>query len=196
MTDVRSLVAIVCANSLTVVGLKQLLQSVMPTIEMETFTSAAELQGSQPERFFHYFVDISILLSNRSFFAERNRRTIVLTTVSEHAAQLPEFHCICVTKGEKALVRSLLQTMRMGHPHGEHIMNTAHQKPQLSPREVEVLSLLVRGLINKEIADRLNISLTTVITHRKNIVEKLGMRSLSALTVYAVMNGYVDLEQI
>ncbi len=196
MTDVRSLVAIVCANSLTVVGLKQLLQSVMPTIEMETFTSAAELQGSQPERFFHYFVDISILLSNRSFFAERNRRTIVLTTASEHAAQLPEFHCICVTKGEKALVRSLLQTMRMGHPHGEHIMNTAHQKPQLSPREVEVLSLLVRGLINKEIADRLNISLTTVITHRKNIVEKLGMRSLSALTVYAVMNGYVDLEQI
>lgn len=196
MTDVRSLVAIVCANSLTVVGLKQLLQSVMPTIEMETFTSAAELQGSQPERFFHYFVDISILLSNRSFFSERNRRTIVLTTASEHAAQLPEFHCICVTKGEKALVRSLLQTMRMGHPHGEHIMNTAHQKPQLSPREVEVLSLLVRGLINKEIADRLNISLTTVITHRKNIVEKLGMRSLSALTVYAVMNGYVDLEQI
>ena len=146
MTDVRSLVAIVCANSLTVVGLKQLLQSVMPTIEMETFTSAAELQGSQPERFFHYFVDISILLSNRSFFSERNRRTIVLTTASEHAAQLPEFHCICVTKGEKALVRSLLQTMRMGHPHGEHIMNTAHQKPQLSPREVALSSRTARTL--------------------------------------------------
>ena len=196
MTDVRPLVAIVCANSLTVVGLKQLLQSVMPSIEMEAFASASELQEGQPERFFHFFVDISILLSDRSFFAERHRRTIVLTTSSEHAAQLPEFHCICVTKGEKALVRSLLQTMRMGHPHGEHIVQGARQRPQLSPREVEVLVLLVRGLINKEIADRLNISLTTVITHRKNIVDKLGLRSLSALTVYAVMNGYVDLEQI
>lgn len=196
MTDVRPLVAIVCANSLTVVGLKQLLQSVMPSIEMEAFASASELQGSQPERFFHFFVDISILLSDRFFFTENSRRTIVLTTAKEHAAQLPEFHCVCVTEGEKALVRSLLMTLREGHPHGEHISRSVRQRPQLSSREVEVLSLLVRGFINKEIADRLNISLTTVITHRKNIVEKLGLRSLSALTVYAVMNGYVDLEQI
>ena len=62
----------------------------------------------------------------------------------------------------------------------------------LSPREIEVLQLLVRGLINKEIADRLHISLTTVISHRKNISEKLGIRSLSGLTVYAVMRGYVE----
>ncbi len=196
MTDVRPLVAIVCANSLTVVGLKQMLQSVMPSIEVEAFASASELQEGHPERFFHYFVDISILLSDRLYFAENHRRTIVLTTAKEHAAQLPEFHCVCVTEGEKALAKSLLLTMRRGHPHGEHINRGAKQRPQLSAREVEVLSLLVRGLINKEIADRLNISLTTVITHRKNIVEKLGLRSLSALTVYAVMNGYVDLEQI
>ena len=46
--------------------------------------------------------------------------------------------------------------------------------------------------INKEIADALSISLTTVISHRKNISEKLGIRSLSGLTVYAVMRGYVE----
>ena len=62
----------------------------------------------------------------------------------------------------------------------------------LSPREIEVLVLLTRGYINKEIADRLNISLTTVITHRKNITEKLGIKSLSGLTIYAVMRGYVE----
>ena len=93
-------------------------------------------------------------------------------------------------------MKSLLQTLRYGHPHGEHISQGVRLRPQLSPREVEVLSLVVRGLINKEIADRLSISLTTVITHRRNIVEKLGIRSVSALTVYAVMNGYVDMEQI
>ena len=66
----------------------------------------------------------------------------------------------------------------------------------LSDREIEVLSLIVQGFINKEIADRLNIGLTTVITHRRNIMEKLGVRSVSALTIYAVMNGYVDINKI
>ena len=69
-------------------------------------------------------------------------------------------------------------------------------KKRLTPREVEVLSLVAQGLINKEIADRLHISLATVITHRKNIVEKLGVRSVPALTMYAVINGYVDVHKI
>ena len=66
----------------------------------------------------------------------------------------------------------------------------------LSDREIEVLALIVQGLINKEIADRLNIGITTVITHRKNIMDKLGMKSVSALTIYAVMHGYVDISKI
>ncbi len=63
---------------------------------------------------------------------------------------------------------------------------------ELSAREIEVLVLITKGLINKEIADKLNIGLTTVITHRKNITEKLGIKSVSGLTIYAVMNGYVE----
>ena len=66
----------------------------------------------------------------------------------------------------------------------------------LSMREIEVLSLVARGFINKEIADKLNISLTTVITHRKNIIEKLGIKSVSGLTIYAVMRGYVEADSI
>ena len=58
------------------------------------------------------------------------------------------------------------------------------------------MSLIVQGYINKEIADKLNIGLTTVITHRKNIMDKLGLKSVSALTIYAVMNGYVDIHKI
>jgi DNA-binding NarL/FixJ family response regulator len=56
--------------------------------------------------------------------------------------------------------------------------------------------LIVKGYINKEIADRLNIGLTTVISHRKNIMTKLGLRSVSALTIYAVMHGYINIDQI
>jgi DNA-binding NarL/FixJ family response regulator len=70
------------------------------------------------------------------------------------------------------------------------------QQKILSDREIEVMSLIVQGYINKEIADKLNIGLATVITHRKNIMDKLGMKSVSALTIYAVMHGYVDINKI
>ena len=73
------------------------------------------------------------------------------------------------------------------------IEKTEHE---LSIREIEVLILITKGLINKEIADKLHISLTTVISHRKNITEKLGIKSVSGLTVYAVMNGYIEADRI
>ncbi|MEG1905744.1 MAG: LuxR C-terminal-related transcriptional regulator, partial [Bacteroidales bacterium] len=63
---------------------------------------------------------------------------------------------------------------------------------ELSSREIEVLKLITRGLINKEIADELCISLNTVLTHRKNITSKLGIKTVSGLTFYAMMNGYTD----
>ena len=66
----------------------------------------------------------------------------------------------------------------------------------LTDREQEVLKLVALGYINKEIADTLSISIHTVISHRKNIVEKLGIRTISGLTVYAVLNGMVDIDQI
>jgi DNA-binding CsgD family transcriptional regulator len=84
------------------------------------------------------------------------------------------------------------------HPQGKNLppIPRVLQQNILSDRELEVLALIVQGYINKEIADKLNIGLTTVITHRKNIMEKLGMKSVSALTFYAVMHGYVDINQI
>ena len=75
-------------------------------------------------------------------------------------------------------------------------MPKALQKKVLSDREIEVMALIVQGFINKEIADKLHISLSTVITHRKNIMDKLGLRSVSALTIYAVTHAYVDINTI
>ena len=54
-----------------------------------------------------------------------------------------------------------------------------------------MLRLIASGHINKEIADKLAISLNTVLTHRKNITAKLGIKSVSGLTFYAMMNGLV-----
>ena len=66
----------------------------------------------------------------------------------------------------------------------------------LSAREIEILTEVAKGLTNKEIADRLSISVFTVTTHRKNITQKLGIHSIAGLTVYAVMNHLIDEKQI
>ena len=67
---------------------------------------------------------------------------------------------------------------------------------ELSNRETDVLVALVKGLTNKEISDKLYISVHTVITHRKNIVRKTGIKSVSGLTVYALLNNLVDESEI
>lgn len=61
----------------------------------------------------------------------------------------------------------------------------------LSARETDVLKAIASGLSYKEIADRLSISVNTVVTHRKNISSKLGIRSNSGLSVYALMHGLI-----
>jgi DNA-binding NarL/FixJ family response regulator len=67
---------------------------------------------------------------------------------------------------------------------------------KLTDREKAVLKLLLKGMSNKEVADRLSISPHTVITHRKNIVEKTGIRSLSGLAIYAILNKITDMDEI
>jgi len=63
----------------------------------------------------------------------------------------------------------------------------------LSKREIDVLKLLVIGKMNKEIANKLNISIHTVITHRKNITKKLGIKSTAAMVIYAVAHNIIDI---
>lgn len=67
---------------------------------------------------------------------------------------------------------------------------------ELTQREREVLKLVGTGFSNKEIADALFISTHTVISHRKNITEKLGIKSISGLTIYAVLNKIIDSEKL
>lgn len=194
----RPRIAVVDPNTLAALGLKQLLQTVIPIMTVDTFGSFTELSASQPEKYFHYFVATNIVLENKSFFSEHKRKTIVLTLSLDPSSQLSEFNSLCINVPEKELIRTLLALEQHAHGKGEHLppMPKVLQQRILSDREIQVMSLIVQGYINKEIADRLNIGLATVITHRKNIMEKLGMKSVSALTIYAVTHGYVDINTI
>ncbi len=87
----------------------------------------------------------------------------------------------------------------------EHILFTISQlltqkkknknNESLSEREMQVLVELIHGLTNKEIAEKLNISIHTVITHRKNITIKTGIKSSSGLVIYAISKGLVSIEE-
>ena len=66
----------------------------------------------------------------------------------------------------------------------------------LSSREKEILVCVAKGMLNKEIADYYNISIYTVITHRKNITRKTGIKTVAGLTVYALLNNLIDINSI
>lgn len=189
-------IAIVDPNTLAAIGLKGVLQNVMPIMTVDSFGTFAELEMNHPEEYVHFFVAMTIVLDNRDFFLNYRRRTIVLTTSVE--SMMDGFHCLCINVPEKQLIRSLLSLQQSAHAHDRNLppMPKVLQQKVLSDREIEVMNLIVQGFINKEIAEQLNIALSTVVTHRRNIMEKLGVKSVSALTIYAVTHGYVDISKI
>jgi len=66
----------------------------------------------------------------------------------------------------------------------------------LSDRETEILKAIAQGYSNKEIADNLSISINTVITHRKNITDKLNIKTIPGLTVYAIMHNIIRFNDV
>ena len=74
--------------------------------------------------------------------------------------------------------------------------SSQNESVDLSNRETDVLICVAKGMTNKDISDMLNISVHTVVTHRKNIVKKTGIKSVSGLTVYALLNNLVEESEI
>ena len=189
-------IAIIDPNTLSCMGLEALLEEIIPMATIRVFHSFGELVDDTPDMYAHYFVSAQIYFEHTAFFRERRPRAIVLVG-GENLPQLSGVPTLNIYQSEKDLVKSILRMHEHGHhggkhPQGEPTVNSH----DLSAREIEVLKLITKGLINKEIAEKLNISLTTVISHRKNITEKLGIKSVAGLTIYAVMNGYIEADSI
>ena len=183
-------IAIIEANTLTSLGLKGILEATI-----RTFHHFSELMDDTPDMYAHYFISAQIYVEHNAFFLPRKRKTIVLASDSPQF-QLSGVPVLNIHESEEELVKNILKLHQHAHHDGYPVKEMQPHQEILSAREIEVLVLITKGLINKEIADKLNISLTTVITHRKNITEKLGIKSVSGLTIYAVMNGYIEADRI
>ncbi|WP_290539619.1 helix-turn-helix transcriptional regulator [Alistipes sp.] len=184
----RPAIAVLTANVLVGVGLRSILEKAAPAADVELFGDFQSFAKADPGRFIHYFVTAQLFAAHNVFFRAHSHRTIVLTNGQNPAGM----HCIDVQADEERFVCSLMRLQHSVH-RPEHTLPAQPQAAQpLTEREVEVLTLIAGGLLNKQIADRLEIGLTTVISHRRNIMEKLGIRSAAGLVVYALAAGYVD----
>jgi len=84
----------------------------------------------------------------------------------------------------------MIETLAQASP--DESTSAATGNYQLTNRETAVLIQMAQGKTNKEIADALNVSVHTVISHRKNITHKTGIKSVAGLTVYAMLNNLID----
>ena len=200
-------IAIVDSNTLSCLGLQNLLEEMIPTAIIRCFRSFGELMDDTPDMYVHYFISSQIYFEHTAFFfwsASPKPLCWSMVKPSPNCRAVPTLN---IYQDEQNLAKNILQLRQYGNQyrqnhgkpaparHSDMAINTAAGH-DLSAREIEVLVLITKGLINKEIADKLNISLTTVISHRKNITEKLGIKSVSGLTIYAVMHGYVEADRI
>ena len=188
-------IAIIDPNTLSCLGLETLLEEIIPMATIRVFHSFGELVDDTPDMYAHYFVSAQIYFEHTAFFRERRPRAIVLAG-GENLPQLSGVPTLNIYQNEKDLAKSILRMHEHGHHGGKHPQGEMANEHELSAREIDVLKLITKGLINKEIAEKLNIGLTTVISHRKNITEKLGIKSVAGLTIYAVMNGYIEADSI
>ena len=109
----------------------------------------------------------------------------LVTSYLDHALLTPYHGVIEVNDTRSKVIGKMNELAQSEKPkHNDDV--------ELSKRETDVLVAVAKGMMNKEIADLMNISIHTVISHRKNITRKTGIKSVSGLTVYALLNNLID----
>lgn len=183
-------IALIGLTILERMGLREI-ASLFPKVETKDFNHVGELLGKENVAD-AFVVDSEAYLLNPTFFLPRRLQTLVVMRHSRRDRSegdgksnetLPA--TIYFNSDEAEIEDAMLSIIKEAHKAENSTDN------QLSSREREVLRELAGGKTNKEIAETLCISTNTVITHRKNISTKLGIHSVSGLSLYAVMNGII-----
>ena len=197
----RPQIVVIHPNSLCGLAMRTILTDIAPfvgmfrDVDIVTFNSMQEYEAESQGMVIHYFVAKDVVVENMPFFAPQCRRCIVL--VDGDTGELPqEFRTIDIRQPERELLKSFLMMNGSAHSACGVVHTGDEGDSELSQREKDVLALIVKGYINKEVADKLNISTATVIFHRRNISEKIGSKAIGRQTIYAVMNGIVDFREL
>lgn len=139
----------------------------------------SRLEHLRPEA---WIVSAAVFAAHLDFLLPYRRHVLVYVGEERSGSDL----CISLHDDTERWMDAFARLEQQGSPFGQ---DTA--MAPLTQREKDVLRLIAAGLTAKEIADRLGITANTVVTHRKNISAKLGIRSASGLSLYAMMNGLI-----
>lgn len=177
---------------LVCLGLKGILSEISPCSIVRLFAGFGAFIDDTPDMYDYYFISSQTYIQYNAFFLPRREKVVILMSGTGGSAFHSSNYLLNIFQSQQGLTKDLHRLLRKEQ--GQTSPRITDD--DLTIREIEVLRLVTEGFINKEIADKLGISLTTVISHRKNITEKLGIKSVSGLTIYAVMNGYTDADRI
>ena len=128
---------------------------------------------------------------NKEFLSELSKEhpnlitVALLTSCLDHSSLTPYVGVIEINDSKQKILNKFAEWGADPNP-------KKNDDVELSKRETDVLVAVAKGMMNKEIADQMNISIHTVISHRKNITRKTGIKSVSGLTVYALLNNLID----
>ena len=176
-------------------GLASLLNRVPGARVLKEFDNADRLIGYLETNSVDYLIISQLILDQASgLFISRPdllEKTILVT--ERDVKQTPGELRFSIHPGERKetileKITALLDTAR-----AEPVTNPT---PSLSNLEVTIVRMISLGLTNKQIADSLFLSTHTVITHRKNISSKLGIKSVSGLTIYAIVNNIITIGEV
>ena len=181
-------VAVILPGLLQRLGIQAIFERYFSAVQVEVFESPAHCPPG--DDYLCLVTDAATYIAESDFFLHRRSRCAVLVAGTEGYGQSENPIMIPVGLSLEDMIDRLGVFLANMADASQGAASSASQ--ELSAREIQVLQLIVSGVINKDIAARLNISINTVLTHRKNITAKLGIKTVSGLTLYALMNGYIS----
>ncbi len=186
-------------SPITLIGLSYMIKElpdfevVLKSTDMHTVMTRIHLSNPDILIVNPQMIDYSKRMMLRDYFRDLPKMKIIaLMSIYYENPLLKQYDGVIEINDNLQRIKSTLQ----------HVMHTVRNQtdeadsPMLSEREKEVLVCLSKGLKNNDIAEALNISVHTVITHRKNIIRKTGIKSVAALTVYAILNNLIEEKDI
>ena len=189
--------AIIDSNTLSSIALRSILWDVYNNVEVYTYGNMDSFIRDSNRHFVHFFVNSDILFKHIDEFETLKNQTTVISVGPDKKFSKAGFNVLDISLPEEELMSKLLRIQLVSRYEVQHGKSSRlKSSSELSPREKDVLRLMVKGMINKEMAEILGISATTVIFHRNNICDKLGTRSIGKLTIFAVLSGIIDINEI
>lgn len=187
---------IISKDTLTVRGIIHYIHAVISDPEIETFPGTSVISSTEE---IVIIIDPNILelpaqVTLEKIYQKCSGSYFIALTQKQIPENLQPYFDLSISPSDSA--EEIISKLKKAYFSNQTAPANESYSNILSDRETEVLRGVALGNTNKEIGDNLNISAHTVITHRKNISGKLGIKTIAGLAIYAVLNGVVSADEL